>query len=103
MEGKWLSTSSIHPLIKCRLHAGVDIVKKESAGDGVVIPHDDIQDMIEEFRQKGGHEVDKVDEIKDEEQPEEGEGDDGDGDIEIEMDGYDEDQVEGGTDGDMEQ
>ena len=101
MEGKWLSTSSIHPLIKCRLHAGVDVVKKESAGDGIVIPHNDIQDVIEEIRQEGGHEVDKVDEIEDKEQ--EGEGGDGDGDIEIEMDGYDEDQVEGGTDGDMEQ
>ena len=42
-----------------------------------------------------------MDEIEDKEQ--EGEGGDGDGDIEIEMDGYDEDQVEGGTDGNMEQ
>jgi hypothetical protein len=78
-----------------------------STGDGVFIPQDIIEDAIEEFRQEAGHEVNKVDEIEDEEQEgeeeEEGEGCSVDGDVEIQMDGYDEDQMEGDVGGDMAQ
>lgn len=90
MEGKWLSTTSIHPLIKCRLHAGVEIVEKE--GDRVFIPQDVIQDAIEEFTQQDGHKA-AVDEIEDSD----------DEDMVIQMDGCDEDQMEGDIEEDMEQ
>ena len=84
-----LTTLSIHPLIKCRLYADVDIVQKETSS-AACIPEDVTQDTIKEFGQEVGREVDKgdeVDEVVDNEQEIDGV-DDG---IDVQMDGYAED------------
>ncbi|KAN0077965.1 hypothetical protein V8E55_010022 [Tylopilus felleus] len=68
-----------------RLYAGADIIQKETS-NAACIPEDVTQDMIEEFGQEVGHEVDKgdeVDKVVDDEQEIDGV-DDG---IDVQMDG----------------